>query len=152
MLSCIIASCPLDNRMDAMPKEEKQKCMPSCIPQLIGNAVGIDAPLRLAHHNLVLTAPKKKEKKKWAVSPKVCQFQIHCMNPQGIGWCWDCMHESIFFISNTNRMKKMAKDSCIWMDDLWVNGRPFHHQSFMSHEIDGVRKEEDKLTASRIGG
>ena len=54
MLSCIIASCPLDNRMDAMPKEEKQKCMPSCIPQLIGNAVGIDAPLRLAHHNLHL--------------------------------------------------------------------------------------------------
>ena len=28
--------------------------MPSCIPQLIGNAVGIDAPLRLAHHNLHL--------------------------------------------------------------------------------------------------
>ena len=39
------------------------------------------------------------------------------------------------------------------MDDCYMTSRPsVHHQSFMSHEIDGVRKEEDKLTASLTCG
>ena len=59
-----LASVSKDKSWDARVIREKSRSGRLTVSHIIGNAVGIDAPLRLAHHNLVLTAPKKKEKKK----------------------------------------------------------------------------------------